>query len=472
MTLAVAPPSTGDAPLGDALDAMDQGFLWLDPDLRVRRHNRAYRKLLELEHPDQFVGQPYGMLLHYLVQRGEFAGIGEEDEFLAERLRALQAGEPYRIQRLRPNGTLLSVAATPLEKGGFVYTYLDVTREGRALEEIQRTTKATVVAMANFAEHRDTDTGVHVLRVARMVGEIAHRLMVDGHFPETVDAAFIETVRIASILHDVGKIATPDRILLKPGPLTDDERVTMTMHASTGAQLLRQAHLTMGESRYLHLGAAICQSHHEWFDGSGYPHGLAGEAIPLAGRICAIADVFDALTSRRPYKAPWTTERAMAHVLSLRGTQFDPLVTDAFAKVIAEREAVSIVQWSDAMSVGDPHIDEQHMILIDTINQLATAEARADRPLVAMIIDELVSYASFHFSFEEQLMAAAGYPDLAKHQRIHQGFSQWILEVREDFFHRKRAQVGERILHFLRDWLRNHILDEDQLYRPYLPPPH
>ena len=126
------------------------------------------------------------------------------------------------------------------------------------------------------------------------------------------------------------------------------------------------------------------------------------------------------------------------------------------------------------MSVGNPHIDEQHMILIDTINQLATAEARADRPVVAMIIDELVAYASFHFSFEEQLMADAAYPVLDQHHRVHQGFSQWILQVREEFFHGKRLQVGERILHFLRDWLRKHILDEDQRYRPYLnnPQPH
>lgn len=468
MTYVATQPGDETAPLSAALDAMDQGFLWLDTDLRVRQHNRAYRRLLDLEHADQFVGQPYSALLQYLLQRGEFADVGAEETYLAQRMRAMRAGEPYRIQRVRPNGTLLSVAATPLEQGGYVYTYLDITREGRALEEVRRTAKATVVAMANFAEHRDTDTGVHVLRVARLVGQIARQLKNGGHFPDTVNDAFIEQVRIGSILHDVGKIASPDRILLKPGPLTAEERATMMLHTATGAQLLRQAHLMMGESHYLHVGADIAQTHHEWFDGTGYPGGLAGEAIPLAGRICAIADVFDALTSRRPYKAPWSTERAVAQIVAHRGSQFDPVVTDAFVAVIREREAVSVVQWTDAMSVGNQHIDEQHMILMDTINQLATAEAQNDRPVVAMIIDELVSYASFHFYFEEQLMADAGYPDLEKHRRIHQGFSRWIADVREDFIHRRRTQVGERILHFLRDWLRNHILDEDQLYRPYL----
>ena len=455
-------------PLIDALDALDQGLLWLDPDLRVLRHNHAYRYLLELDNPDQFIGQPYSDVLEFLLKRGEFLNHDDEGEFIASRMRAMRAGQPYRIRRLRPNGTLLSVAAKPLTSGGYVFTYLDVTSEAQALEEIQRATKATVVAMANFAEHRDTDTGVHVLRVARLVGQTAHALMVDGQFPANINPTFIETAHVASILHDVGKIATPDSILLKPGPLSDAERAAMMQHSVAGAQLLRQAQLIMGESRYLDMGADISATHHEWFDGNGYPKGLAGEAIPLAGRICAIADVFDALTSRRPYKAPWSTEHALAHIRSLRARQFDPLVTDAFIKVVEEREAVSVVHWTDAMSVGNPHIDEQHMILIDTINQLATAEARADRPVVAMIIDELVAYASFHFSFEEQLMADAAYPVLDQHHRVHQGFSQWILQVREEFFHGKRLQVGERILHFLRDWLRKHILDEDQRYRPYL----
>lgn len=460
-----------DDHINHALDAMDQGFLWLDQNLLVRQHNRAYRHLLEIDGEDRFVGQPYSDLLAYLHTRGEFAEQGDTEDFVAERLKAMAAGQPYRIKRVRPNGVLLSVAAVPLATGGYVYTYLDVTREGRALEEVQRTAKATVVAMANFAEHRDTDTGVHVLRVARLVGQIAQRLKANGEFPDIVDDSYVEQVRIASILHDVGKISSPDRILLKPGPLTDDERRTMMLHPAMGAQLLQQAHLMMGESSYLRIGADIALTHHEWYDGSGYPAGLAGEDIPLAGRICAIADVFDALMSRRPYKAPWTSERAVSHIAQQRGTQFDPAVTDAFVEVIRQREAVSLVQWTDSMSVGNAHIDEQHMILMDTINQLATAESQNDRPLVAMIIDELISYASFHFYFEEQLMADAGYPDLEKHRRIHQGFSKWITDVREDFIHRRRTQVGERILNFLRDWLRNHILDEDQLYRGYLDQP-
>ena len=457
-----------DFELAEVMDAMGQGCLWLDENLLVRRHNRAYRKFLEIEESNRFVNRPYSELHQFLLDRGEFVESGDYESILVERLRAISDGEPHRIERVRPNGVVLSISAMPLSSGGYVYTYLDITRESRALEEIRRNTKATVVAMANFAEHRDTDTGVHVLRVARLVGQTARQLKRCNQFPDIVDDAYVDYVGTASILHDVGKISMPDSILLKAGPLSDKERATMKLHPGDGAQLLKQAHLMMGESAYLRIGAETALTHHEWFDGQGYPSGLSGADIPLSGRICAIADVFDALTSRRPYKDPWSTEQAVALIRNQSGTQFDPLVVDAFLEVIRERETVSIVQWSDSMSVGNLYIDEQHKILIDTINQLASAESQNDRPLVSMIIDELVSYAAFHFQFEEQLMKDCGYPELEKHRRVHQGFVKWITDTREEFIFHRRSRFDARILSFLRDWLRDHILGEDQLYRPFI----
>ena len=457
-----------DFELAEVMDAMGQGCLWLDENLLVRRHNRAYRKLLEIEESNRFVNRPYSELHQFLLDRGEFVESGDYESILVERLRAISDGEPHRIERVRPNGVVLSISAMPLSSGGYVYTYLDITRESRALEEIRRNTKATVVAMANFAEHRDTDTGVHVLRVARLVGQTARQLKRCNQFPDIVDDAYVDYVGTASILHDVGKISMPDSILLKAGPLSDAERATMKLHPVDGANLLKQAHLMMGESSYLQIGVEIALTHHEWFDGRGYPSGLSGADIPLSGRICAIADVFDALTSRRPYKDPWSTEQAVALISKQSGTQFDPRVVDAFLEVIRERETVSIVQWSDSMSVGNMHIDEQHKILIDTINQLASAESQNDRPLVSMIIDELVSYAAFHFQFEEQLMKDCGYPELEKHRRVHQGFVKWITDTRAEFIFHRRALFGELILNFLRDWLRDHILGADQLYRPFI----
>lgn len=452
----------------EAVEAMDQGFLWLDEQLIVRKHNRAYRRLLEIDGADQFIGRPYSELIRFLFERGEFADHADPEAFLTENSRATQQRETRRIERVRPDGTVLSVSAVPLPSGGYVFTFLDVSRESRALENVKSNAKATVVAMANFAEHRDTDTGVHVLRVARLVGQTARQLQRRGDYLDIVDEAYIDHVGTSSILHDVGKISTPDRVLLKTGLLNEEERSIIKLHPSVGAQLLSQAHLMIGDSQYLRIGAEIALTHHEWFDGSGYPAGLAGNDIPLSGRICAIADVFDALTSRRPYKDPWSSGQAVAQIRKQAGTQFDPAIVDAFIEVIRERDAVSLVRWSDAMSVGDVHIDEQHRILIDTINQLASAESQNDRPVLAMIIDELVSYAAFHFHYEERLIAAGGYPGLERHRHIHQGFVEWVTEVREEFVFKRRAQFGERILLFLRDWLRDHILAEDQAYRPYI----
>lgn len=454
--------------LAEVLQTVGQGYLWLDDTLRVSGHNRAYLDLLGLDATRPLIGRPYRDVLRQMFDSGEFPGSGDATAFIAQSMLSMRCREPHRLQRARPDGTVLSVSAAPLPSGGYVLTYLDITRESRAIEDVRRNAKAMVVAMANFSEHRDTDTGVHVLRVSRLAGQTARLLQRRGLFPAIVDDAFIDHVSTASILHDVGKIATPDRILLKAGPLTAEERASIELHAAAGAQMLSQAGLMMVDSRYLQLGAEIALTHHEWFDGGGYPNGLAGDDIPLGGRICALADVFDALTSRRPYKAPWSTERALAQIRQQIGSQFDPAVADAFLAVIEEREKVSLVQWSQAMSVGNLHIDEQHRILIDTINQLASAESQNDRPVIAMIVDELVSYAAFHFHFEEKLIEDAGYPEVENHRRIHQGFVTWVTELREDFAYRHRSQLGERILGFLRDWLREHILGEDQYYRPYI----
>ncbi len=456
------------AAMAEVMQAIAQGHIWLDAGLRVCGFNQAYRQLLDLTDAERFIGRPFADVLHHFLEQGEFFDSGEPAAFIAGHLQRMARREQWRSERVRPNGTVLSVTATPLAGGGYVYSYLDVTRETRALEEVRRNAKATVVAIANFSEHRDTDTGVHVLRVARLVGQTARRLHRRGLFPEVIDETFIEHVSTASILHDVGKIAIPDRILFKAGPLTDDERQCMKQHAVAGAQMLNQAGLLMQHSRYMSIGAEIALTHHEWYDGSGYPHGLAGDEIPVCGRICALADVFDALTSRRPYKTPWSTERAVAQIRQLVGTQFDPVIAGVFLEVIEERSKVLLVRWSDSMSVGNEHIDEQHRILIDTINQLASAETQNDRTVVAMIIDELVNYTVFHFEYEEQLLETAHYPDLERHRLIHRGFVKWVKDLREEFTYHRRAQLGERILGFLRDWLRDHILGEDQSYRPYL----
>ncbi|MBI5110079.1 MAG: bacteriohemerythrin [Rhodocyclales bacterium] len=451
-----------------ALQSIDEGILWIDPTLRVRGVNPAYRRLLELADDVELIGRPYAELLWYLLERGEFFDSEDHESFIDERLKGLRGREKRRFERVRPNGTVLSITAIPLDAGGFVYTFVDVTRETRTREQLQRNAKAMVVAMANFSEHRDVDTGIHVLRVARLVGQTARKLQLRGQFLDVIDEAFIDHAATASMLHDVGKIATPDRILLKPGPMTAAERTQMRRHTTAGAHMLRQASRSIAAARYLEVGAEVALTHHEWFDGNGYPHGLAGETIPLAGRICALADVFDALCSRRPYKAPWTTKRAVAHIRRQAGSQFDPVVADAFLEVIHDRERVSLVSWDDSMSVGNLHIDEQHRILIDTINQLASAQVGSDQTVIAMIIDELVNYTVFHFDYEEALIEAAGFPDLEAHRRAHRGFVNWVGELRDEFSFHRRRKLGDKILGFLRDWLSQHILGEDRKYSGYI----
>lgn len=452
--------------LAEAIGALDQGLLWLDEQLCIQGCNPAYRRLLDIGDKN-IVGTPYRDLLQYLLERGEFAGEAHE-KYLEARMRSMRQRESINVERIRPDGTALAVKAAPLPSGGYIYTYLDVTRERNARETERRNAKATVVAMANFAEHRDTDTGVHVLRVARLAGQTARKLMARDRFKAAIDEAFIEHVATAAILHDVGKISTPDRILLKSGILTPEERETIKQHTLDGAQLLEQARLTMGRSQYLDMGIEVALTHHEWYDGRGYPRGLAGDRIPLAGRICAVADVFDALTSRRPYKAPWSVAKAVDLVREQSGTQFDPDVAAAFLEVIAERQTVQLVRWTDDFSVGNLHIDEQHSILIDTINQLASAESLQNHHNVSMILDELASYAAFHFHYEERLIAAAGYPHLDAHRAIHGNFVKWVSDLRDEYLTFGRRPLRESVLNYLRDWLGHHILGEDQRYRPYI----
>ena len=163
-------------------------------------------------------------------------------------------------------------------------------------------------------------------------------------FHGTVNADFVRLIYLTSPLHDIGKVAIPDSVLLKPGPLTHDEFEIMKAHTTKGAATLEAALREYPTAHYLRMARDIAASHHEWYDGTGYPKGLAGGSIPLCGRIVALADVYDALTSRRIYKEAYTHEKAKGIVLGARGTHFDPDVVDAFVanedKFIAVRQSL------------------------------------------------------------------------------------------------------------------------------------
>ncbi len=184
--------------------------------------------------------------------------------------------------------------------------------------------------LAQAAEFRDDTTGDHTWRVGMVSGLIAQELGLQD--------AQVETLRIAARLHDVGKIGIPDAILLKAGPLTEEEFQTMQAHTLIGARLLAGGHSTV-----LATAETITLSHHERWDGRGYPRGLRGEDIPLVGRIVAVADVFDALLQRRPYKRSWSRAEALAELERERGRHFDPAVLDAALRVFARPEFESVL---------------------------------------------------------------------------------------------------------------------------------
>lgn len=202
--------------------------------------------------------------------------------------------------------------------------------------QLRKSQEATVVALADLAEFRDSDTGQHVLRVQKLTDALAQELKKMKVYGHSLNSEVMEMIGMASILHDVGKVATPDSILFKPGKLDPDERTIMEQHAMIGAQILQKACAMVEGNSYLSLGTQIAAGHHEHYDGHGYPNQLEGEAIPLAARIVAVVDVFDALLNKRPYKEPWPLADTVNYIKQRAGSQFDPHVVTALMQLVEE----------------------------------------------------------------------------------------------------------------------------------------
>lgn len=194
----------------------------------------------------------------------------------------------------------------------------------------------TIFALAKLAESRDPETGAHLERVRGYSRLLAETLGEASDFAERIDTEFTELIFQTSPLHDIGKVAIPDSVLLKPGRLSEREYEVMKTHAAIGAETLDAAIRSYDSARFLTMARDIALSHHERYDGSGYPNRLAGEDIPLAGRIVALADVYDALMSNRVYKKAYGHDVTRGIILDDRGTHFDPNVTDAFERVEAK----------------------------------------------------------------------------------------------------------------------------------------
>ena len=224
-----------------------------------------------------------------------------------------------------------------------------LTEQLRArVHEVERLRDATLFVMVGMAEFRDNDTGHHIRRTQEIVRTLATWYAAQPDGPPDLTPQAIDELARAAPLHDIGKVAIPDAILLKPGKLNAEEWTVMKTHAERGAELLQQAIGRLGEDAglMLHFGWQIAMHHHERWDGSGYPSGLAGADIPLAARLMAVADVYDALMSRRPYKEPMAQAQALALIHAGRGSHFDPRLVDALDACLPEIAAIA-AHWQD-----------------------------------------------------------------------------------------------------------------------------
>jgi putative two-component system response regulator len=216
------------------------------------------------------------------------------------------------------------------------------------------TRDVAIFAMAKLAESRDPETGAHLERVRSYSQVLARQLSILPKFSRIIDEKYIHLIYLTSPLHDIGKVGIPDCVLLKPGRLSDHEFEIMKQHATFGADTLDAALRQFPEAKFLKMARDIAASHHERFDGSGYPAGIKGIDIPLCGRIVAVADVYDALTSKRSYKDAFSHHAARSIILQESGSHFDPDVVDAFLQVedqfLAIREKYAEAQLESAVA--------------------------------------------------------------------------------------------------------------------------
>jgi putative two-component system response regulator len=220
-------------------------------------------------------------------------------------------------------------------------TYLE-SEVARRMTENQLIQDISILALARLAETRDPETGNHLRRTQEYVRTLANSLREHPRFSDFLDDQTIDALAKSAPLHDIGKVGIPDYILLKPGPLTPEEWVIMRTHAKLGSDAIAQAELdATGHVDFLALAKQIAHYHHEKWNGSGYPDGLVGDAIPIAARLMALADVFDALICKRVYKSAMTFEEAREIITRDSGTHFDPDIVQAFTENLDRFKAIA-----------------------------------------------------------------------------------------------------------------------------------
>jgi HD-GYP domain-containing protein (c-di-GMP phosphodiesterase class II) len=235
------------------------------------------------------------------------------------------------------------------------YTNIMIESLKERTELLQQTQDVAILSLASLAETRDNETGAHIMRTQRYVYVLANYLKNDSDYEEALTEENIQLIYKSAPLHDIGKVGIPDNILLKPGRLTDEEFKIMKRHPNYGRKALNSAGKILGKNSFLKFAEEIAFTHHEKWDGSGYPRSLKGAEIPVSGRLMAVADVYDALISKRVYKDAFSHEKAKAIILESSGTHFDPKVVDAFINC-----------ESDFVKIAEDFSDEKY---IDKVNK-------------------------------------------------------------------------------------------------------
>ena len=337
-----------------------------------------------------------------------------------------------------------------------------------------RLVQTDTVRLLGLAEgYRDLDTGLHVLRVAHYSRAIAEAA---GLGPEKSELIFQ-----AAPMHDLGKIGIPDAILRNPGQLNEAEFAEMRAHTLIGEKILR------GDGDLISAARIIAGSHHERWNGKGYPRGLAGTDIPLYGRICAVADTFDALSTSRPYKAPWSLEDILELIKRESGQHFDPDIVEAFFRALPQivkfREVYAdeiLLQspptyltpfheaehetypWREEYKTGIHSIDMHHRYLFELTNKFAESLATGSRMQdIASAYKAFEAYTRIHFREEERLMEGCDYEDIGAHRREHTEFVT-TLDANWTKMRRNPLLIGHKTLDFLANWLVNHIMGTDR----------
>ncbi len=344
---------------------------------------------------------------------------------------------------------------------------------------LKKAQQEIVQKLLTASEYRDDETGAHIQRMSRYALILGRAIGLDHDQ--------LQLLELATPMHDIGKIGIQDGILLKPDRLDEEEFAAIKEHTIIGGSILQGSHPLLVASREIAL------THHERWDGTGYPRGLSGTEIPLFGRICAIVDVFDALTSERPYKKSWPAEDAIQYIAENSGSQFDPSLVEAFMANIGQflevrsfynhlandsaaslgtplpeqKVSTEFVSWKEQYSIGVPFVDKQHRFLVNIINRIHVAIEESDAETLAEALLDMKTYAHVHFQEEETFMEQGGYPELQSHSKQHKAF----LQATETFLNELEEHplaIGPEAGVFLRNWLIDHIQVQDRAYATYI----